>query len=248
MLIVSVMHRWLATNPDNEGVSLALTTWSGRGWAIDEFGLALFEKFLREASSLSASWLLKIIVKLEEIPIPVCYAILAWCVRFPDHEDTLARLHKIVGREGVASKHVVFSIAWVLVESDVDEIVTSPFRLASARKCLVDLFVLSWDYPFAMLLANFYFKAWFRSGKVFVPANLSGWYVEEVPNFDQLSDIISMLAALVESGDIGKSESVHLSLFKEWVMEWVRLEDRRVIGAMRRLGIAVEMATSNPIS
>jgi hypothetical protein len=217
---------WILLHEKGEGCDFVLETWLDNGLEFAPVAQACFVSVRRLCDKPDATFILKFVVRKQNLPVDIVSAALNWCARFPGHEDASSRLTPLVSMDrasDVGFARVTSTAATVLLHLKPTVFVADRFMIVYARALLGALFEIGVVYPPAEKLARIYLVRWLRDGRVFRPTSLRHADLDYIV-FDQRFALLESLLTIMTHEEfqpaLNRNDMVVLECFCEWGAQW----------------------------
>lgn len=228
---------WIEHNKDNDDCDFLLETWLDKRLDFDVVAEACFAAVRRLYRRKEAVYILKHVVRQEELPAEIVLCAYFWCAKFPGHPDVLSRFSPLTRPRHwslIGEKTFIGICARILNATAPESFLDTAYATAVARSLLATVFQLGSVHATAENLARIHFVRWLRDGRVFrtrEPADANA----AVLTFDQSVEFLDALLTVLATGEFepasnARDEAVVAS-FCEWVGAW-SAPDAEVIRAM----------------
>ena len=221
---------WILAHQNGDHLDFVIESWLDRGLPFEPVREASFRAVRRLCDKPDATFILKHVVRQDDLPGDVVLAALQWCAGLPDHEDAINRLGPLVtfGKaELVDPELTVRVVARVLRHQSIDDIVLDRTKLVLARAILVQLFRIGVFLPRAEILARIYLVRWLRDGRLFSP-RIEAAAIGPTLTFDQRIELPEALLTLLFLGEFVPADSEEdraaLEDFCDWVGRWEKYQ------------------------
>ena len=232
---------WILAHQDSSSCDFVLESWLDKGLEFSPVADACFRAVRRLYDNHEAAFILKHVVRQQELPADVVLAALYWCARFPDHEDVVSRLGPLISIDSaeIVGAHRLTKVAGkVLHNVRLETHLADVSKRAALRALLARVFEIGNAFPAAEKLARIYFARWLHDGRLFRPL-IQLDPIQVLTIFDQRIALVEALLTLMTYGEFRPATSDQdravLEQFCCWVEQWTPFSQRTIAALIEEL-------------